>query len=151
VKPCLPTVSAAPLVIIDRVSTIERPLPPLNVDERTTLESWLDFHRAALAIKCEGLDDEQAAAASVPPSGASGQRRARVRRGSGTIAAPAAVRNVQPAPPARSRACPAARGADGSWTPSPGRTPQNSSSKPERTGETCGGYSGYSEDTQKWT
>ncbi len=48
---------------------IERPLPPLNADERTTLESWLDFHRATLAVKCEGLDDEQAAAASVPPSG----------------------------------------------------------------------------------
>jgi len=51
------------------VTTIERPLPPLNTDERTTLESWLEFHRATLAIKCEGLDDEQAAAASVPPSG----------------------------------------------------------------------------------
>jgi uncharacterized damage-inducible protein DinB len=51
------------------VSTIERPLPPLNADERTTLESWLEFHRATLAMKCEGLDDEQAAAASVPPSG----------------------------------------------------------------------------------
>ena len=44
-------------------------MPPLNADERTTLESWLDFHRATLAMKCEGLDDEQAAAASVPPSG----------------------------------------------------------------------------------
>jgi uncharacterized damage-inducible protein DinB len=51
------------------VSTIERPLPPLNANERTTLESWLDFHRATLARKCESLDDEQAAAASVPPSG----------------------------------------------------------------------------------
>jgi uncharacterized damage-inducible protein DinB len=51
------------------VSTIERPMPPLNADERTTLESWLDFHRATLARKCEGLDDEQAAAASAPPSG----------------------------------------------------------------------------------
>ena len=51
------------------MTTIERPLPPLNTDERTTLESWLEFHRATLAIKCEGLDDEQAAAASVPPSG----------------------------------------------------------------------------------
>jgi len=58
-----------PLAIIGAVSTIERPLPPLNADERTTLVSWLDFHRATLAIKCEGLDDEQAAAASVPPSG----------------------------------------------------------------------------------
>jgi uncharacterized damage-inducible protein DinB len=43
-------------------------MPPLNVDERTTLESWLDFHRVTLAMKCEGLDDEQAAAASAPPS-----------------------------------------------------------------------------------
>jgi uncharacterized damage-inducible protein DinB len=43
-------------------------MPPLNADERTTLESWLDFQRATLAMKCEGLDDEQAAAASVPPS-----------------------------------------------------------------------------------
>jgi hypothetical protein len=51
------------------VSTIERPLPPLNADERTTLESWLDFRRATLAMKCEGISDEQAAAASVPPSG----------------------------------------------------------------------------------
>jgi uncharacterized damage-inducible protein DinB len=51
------------------VNAIERPMPPLNADERTTLESWLDFHRATLAMKCEGLDDEQAATASVPPSG----------------------------------------------------------------------------------
>ncbi|MDX3078390.1 DinB family protein [Streptomyces sp. MI02-7b] len=51
------------------MSSIERPLPPLNADERTTLESWLDFHRATLATKCEGLDDGQAAVPSVPPSG----------------------------------------------------------------------------------
>ncbi len=44
-------------------------MPPLNADERTTLESWLDFHRATLAMKCEGLDDAQAAIASAPPSG----------------------------------------------------------------------------------
>jgi uncharacterized damage-inducible protein DinB len=43
-------------------------MPPLNADERTTLESWLDFHRATLAMKCEGLDDKQAAVASAPPS-----------------------------------------------------------------------------------
>jgi uncharacterized damage-inducible protein DinB len=51
------------------VSSIERRVPPLNADERTTLESWLDFHRATLAMKCEGLDDKQAATASAPPSG----------------------------------------------------------------------------------
>ncbi|QNS02347.1 DinB family protein [Streptomyces xanthii] len=51
------------------MSAIERSIPPLNADERTTLESWLDFHRTTLAMKCEGLDDKQAATASVPPSG----------------------------------------------------------------------------------
>ena len=50
------------------MTTTERAIPPLNADERTTLESWLDFHRTTLAMKCEGLDDEQAAEASVPPS-----------------------------------------------------------------------------------
>jgi uncharacterized damage-inducible protein DinB len=44
-------------------------MPPLNADERTTLESWLEFHRATLAIKCAGLDDGQAASASAAPSG----------------------------------------------------------------------------------
>ncbi|WP_414710508.1 DUF664 domain-containing protein [Pseudonocardia sp.] len=42
-------------------------MPPLNADERDTLEAWLDFHRATLAIKCAGLDDAQAAP-STPPS-----------------------------------------------------------------------------------
>jgi uncharacterized protein DUF664 len=51
------------------VSTIERPVPPLNADERSTLESWLDFHRTTLAMKCAGVPDDQAAVASVPPSG----------------------------------------------------------------------------------
>ena len=50
------------------MTTIDRPLPPLNADERTTLEGWLDFHRATLAMKCDGLNDEQAAAAPVAPS-----------------------------------------------------------------------------------
>lgn len=43
-------------------------MPLLNADERTTLEGWLDFHRATLAVKCAGLTDEQAATVSVPPS-----------------------------------------------------------------------------------
>jgi len=29
-------------------------MPPLNADERTTLESWLDFHRAARALTDTG-------------------------------------------------------------------------------------------------
>ena len=43
-------------------------MPPMNADERTTLEGWLDFYRATLALKCEGLDDERLRGASVPPS-----------------------------------------------------------------------------------
>jgi uncharacterized damage-inducible protein DinB len=51
------------------MSAIDRPMPPMNADELMTLEGWLDFHRATLAIKCEGLDDEQARTAAVAPSG----------------------------------------------------------------------------------
>jgi uncharacterized damage-inducible protein DinB len=46
----------------------ERPMPPLDADERATLEGWLDFYRATLATKCAGLDDEQLRTASAPPS-----------------------------------------------------------------------------------
>jgi Protein of unknown function (DUF664) len=47
---------------------VQRPMPPLNADERPTLEGWLDFYRATLASKCEGLDDAQLRVASAPPS-----------------------------------------------------------------------------------
>ena len=43
-------------------------MPPLEADERSTLEGWLDFQRATLARKCAGLDDAQAATTAVPPS-----------------------------------------------------------------------------------
>jgi uncharacterized damage-inducible protein DinB len=43
-------------------------MPPLDADERATLEGWLDFHRSTLERKCAGLDDAAAATASVPPS-----------------------------------------------------------------------------------
>lgn len=46
----------------------ERPMPPLNADERTNLASWLDFYRATVAVKCEGLADEQVRETSVAPS-----------------------------------------------------------------------------------
>ncbi|GAB2885030.1 DinB family protein [Streptomyces deserti] len=45
-----------------------RPIPLLTGDERATLESWLDFHRATLELKCAGLDDAQVRCASVEPS-----------------------------------------------------------------------------------
>jgi uncharacterized damage-inducible protein DinB len=43
-------------------------MPPLHADERSTLEGWLDFYRATLLGKCEGLSDEQLQTAAVPPS-----------------------------------------------------------------------------------
>jgi uncharacterized damage-inducible protein DinB len=46
----------------------ERIDPPPAADELTTLRAFLDFFRASLAIKVEGLTDEQARAASVAPS-----------------------------------------------------------------------------------
>ncbi len=46
----------------------DRAMPPLDADERTTFEAWLDFYRATLAAKCQGLDDTQLRTASVAPS-----------------------------------------------------------------------------------
>jgi len=46
----------------------DRRSPPFVVDERATLDSWLDFHRATLLVKCEGLGDDQLRSRSVPPS-----------------------------------------------------------------------------------
>ena len=43
-------------------------MPPLAADERATLEGWLDFYRATLVGRCDGLTDEQAREATVPPS-----------------------------------------------------------------------------------
>jgi len=46
----------------------DRVMPPLDADERATLEGWLDFYRATLVGKCAGLSDEQLRTAAVPPS-----------------------------------------------------------------------------------
>lgn len=46
----------------------ERVGPPLTAGERETLRSYLDFHRATLAVKCEGLTDEQLRRQAMPPS-----------------------------------------------------------------------------------
>ncbi|MFS8200010.1 DinB family protein [Streptomyces sp. CWNU-52B] len=48
--------------------TIERTEPATDAGERAMLEGWLDYQRATLALKCEGLDDAQLRTASVPPS-----------------------------------------------------------------------------------
>jgi uncharacterized damage-inducible protein DinB len=51
-----------------RMTTVERVEPPYEGDERTLLIAWLEYHRATLATKCDGLTDEQLRTRSVPPS-----------------------------------------------------------------------------------
>jgi uncharacterized damage-inducible protein DinB len=46
----------------------ERPDPPLIAGEREMLRVFLDFHRATLAMKCDGLTDDQLRERSMPPS-----------------------------------------------------------------------------------
>ncbi|MEU7714679.1 DinB family protein [Micromonospora chalcea] len=46
----------------------ERIGPPLLGGERESLRAFLDFHRATLALKCEGLTDEQLRRQASPPS-----------------------------------------------------------------------------------
>ncbi|GAB3591798.1 DinB family protein [Angustibacter peucedani] len=42
--------------------------PPLTADERTTLTTFLDWHRATLEHKCAGLDDDQLRQRAAAPS-----------------------------------------------------------------------------------
>jgi uncharacterized damage-inducible protein DinB len=46
----------------------DRKEPGPSGGEREQLEAWLDYHRKTLLAKCAGLDGEQLALASVPPS-----------------------------------------------------------------------------------
>ena len=46
----------------------ERAEPPLRAGEREMLTGWLDYHRATLLWKCEGLSDDQLRQRAVPPS-----------------------------------------------------------------------------------
>lgn len=48
--------------------TIERREPSTTAAERESLEQWLEFHRATLEWKCDGLSPEQLRERSVPPS-----------------------------------------------------------------------------------
>jgi len=48
--------------------TVERPEPPLAADERATLNGFLVYYRATLAVKCDGLTPDQLADRPVPPS-----------------------------------------------------------------------------------
>jgi hypothetical protein len=48
--------------------TTDRIGPPLIADERSMLRAFLDYHRATLAMKCDGLSDEELRTRSMPPS-----------------------------------------------------------------------------------
>ena len=44
--------------MVDELSDERRHDPPFVADERSMLESWLEFHRITLLLKCEGLSDD---------------------------------------------------------------------------------------------
>jgi hypothetical protein len=46
----------------------ERTMPTGLLDERGLLDGWLDYYRATLLAKCEGLSDEQLISRSCEPS-----------------------------------------------------------------------------------
>jgi hypothetical protein len=48
--------------------TTQRIGPPLIGGEREMLRAFLDYHRATLAMKCEGLSDDDLRRTSMPPS-----------------------------------------------------------------------------------
>jgi uncharacterized damage-inducible protein DinB len=50
------------------VTTDRRVAPPIFGSERETLRGFLDYQRATLAMKCEGLGDEELRRQSMPPS-----------------------------------------------------------------------------------
>lgn len=46
----------------------DRTRPPQVSGERDSLNDWVDYHRATLLLKCAGLNPEQLASRSCPPS-----------------------------------------------------------------------------------
>jgi hypothetical protein len=48
--------------------TPDRVEPPRIADERTLLESWLDYYRASIVHKCAGLSPARLVERSCPPS-----------------------------------------------------------------------------------
>jgi Protein of unknown function (DUF664) len=50
------------------MSEVSRTDPPRVAGEREMLDAWLEFHRATLLWKCQGLSDEQMKLRSAEPS-----------------------------------------------------------------------------------
>src|SRR5436190_14964509 len=58
-----------PLLPIERKDmAVVRPQPPVTGSEREMLRGFLEYHRATLAMKCDGLSDEDLRLQSMPPS-----------------------------------------------------------------------------------
>jgi uncharacterized damage-inducible protein DinB len=54
--------------MVDPLTNQPRTRPTYVRDDRALLEGWLEFHRATLLVKCEGLTDEQRKARPIPTS-----------------------------------------------------------------------------------
>ena len=54
--------------MVDELSDARRVDPAFVADERTMLESWLEWHRVTLLLKCEGLSDADRKARPVSTS-----------------------------------------------------------------------------------
>jgi uncharacterized damage-inducible protein DinB len=54
--------------MVDDLSDPRRIEPAYMLDEREMLEAWLEFHRATLLLKCEGLDDVTRKRRPIPTS-----------------------------------------------------------------------------------
>jgi uncharacterized damage-inducible protein DinB len=63
-----PVTAPPPSPSKETLVTVERIGPPLIGAERETLRAFLDYHRATLAMKCEGLSDDDLRRRSMPPS-----------------------------------------------------------------------------------
>ena len=44
--------------MVDEIQDPRRVEPSFLLEDREMLEAWLEFHRATLLLKCEGLDDD---------------------------------------------------------------------------------------------
>lgn len=67
-RPRHPQSRGRSLESLDVATDDDRIGPPLTGGERETLRAFLDYHRATLAMKCQGLDTEAMRKRSMPPS-----------------------------------------------------------------------------------
>jgi uncharacterized damage-inducible protein DinB len=54
--------------MVDEIQDPRRMEPSFLLEDREMLEAWLEFHRATLLLKCEGLDDDRRKARPIATS-----------------------------------------------------------------------------------